>query len=77
MLDLFGNVYLTAYIYMCESNVYLIKNGREELVLESVSTVRPQGNKLLLQSILGEEKSIQARIKEINLMDHKIVLEEI
>ncbi len=51
--------------------------GREELVLESVSLVKPQGNKLLLQSILGEEKSVQARIKEINLMDHKIVLEEI
>ncbi|HLD36603.1 MAG TPA: CooT family nickel-binding protein [Planctomycetota bacterium] len=61
---------------MCESNVYLIKNGQEELVLESVSLVRPQGNKLFLQSILGEEKSVQARIKEINLMDHKIILEE-
>jgi len=62
---------------MCESNVYLIKNGKEELVLESVSMVKPQGNKLFLQSILGEEKSVNARIKEINLMDHKIVLEEI
>ena len=61
---------------MCESNVYLIKNGQEELVLESVSLVRPQGNKLFLQSILGEEKSVQARINEINLMDHKIILEE-
>jgi len=62
---------------MCESNVYLIKNGQEELVLESVSMVKPQGNKLFLQSILGEEKTVNARIKEINLMDHKIVLEEI
>jgi predicted RNA-binding protein len=62
---------------MCESNVYFIKNGQEELVLESVSTVKPQGNKLLLTSILGEEKSVSARIKEINLMDHKIVLEPI
>lgn len=62
---------------MCESNVYLIKNGQEELVLESVSAVKPQGNNLLLTSILGEEKSVSARIKEINLMDHKIVLEEI
>ena len=62
---------------MCESNVYLIKNGQEELFLESVSIVKPQGNKLLLMSILGEEKLVNARIKEINLMDHKIVLEEI
>ena len=62
---------------MCESNVYLIKNGKEYLLLESVSTVKPQGNKLLLTSILGEEKSVNARIKEINLMEHKIVLEEI
>ncbi|MEW6026852.1 MAG: CooT family nickel-binding protein [Planctomycetota bacterium] len=64
-------------LIMCESNAYLIKNGREELFLESVSMVRPEGNKVLLQSILGEEKSVTARIKEINLMDHKIVLEQI
>ena len=60
---------------MCESNVYLIKNGQEELFLELVSIVKPQQDKLLLKNIFGEEKSVNARIKEINLMDHKIILE--
>jgi len=61
---------------MCESNAYLIKAGKEELVLEDVSILRPEEDGIYLQNIFGEQKRIKARIREMNLIDHRILLEE-
>ncbi len=61
---------------MCESNVYLLKGGKEELLLEDISILRPEKDELYLQNIFGEEKRIKARIKELNLIAHRIILEE-
>jgi predicted RNA-binding protein len=61
---------------MCEANVYLVKEGKEELVLEDISILRPEKEGLYLQNIFGEQKRIKAHIKEMNLIDHRILLEE-
>ena len=61
---------------MCEANAYLVKEGREELVLEDIMLLRPEKEVLYLQNIFGEQKRIKARIKEMNLIDHRILLEE-
>jgi len=61
---------------MCEANAYLIREGKEELVLEDISILRPENGELYLQNIFGEQKKIKARIKEMNLLDHRILLEE-
>jgi predicted RNA-binding protein len=61
---------------MCEANAYLVKEGKEELVLEDISILRPEKEGLYLQNIFGEQKRIKARIKEMNLIDHRILLEE-
>jgi predicted RNA-binding protein len=61
---------------MCETNVYLIREGKEELVFEDISILRPEKDELYLQNLFGEQKKIKARIKEMNLIDGKIVLEE-
>ena len=61
---------------MCEANVYLVKEGKEELVLEDVSILRPERDELYLQNLFGERKTMKARIKEMNLIDHRILLEE-
>ncbi|SMB98902.1 Predicted RNA-binding protein [Thermanaeromonas toyohensis ToBE] len=62
---------------MCEANAYLLKGGKEELVLESVDRIVPQEDGLLLEDIFGKKKILRARIKEMALVDHKILLEEI
>jgi predicted RNA-binding protein len=62
---------------MCEANAYLAKEGEEELVLEDIMILRPVENQVYLQNIFGEQKRIKARIKEMNLVDHRIILEEI
>ena len=61
---------------MCEANAYLVKEGKEELFLEDISILRPEKDELYLQNIFGEQKRIKARIIEMNLIDHRIVLEE-
>lgn len=61
---------------ICQSSVYLVEDGREELLMEDVSVVKPQGDELLLIGMLGEQKQVKAKIKELQLMDHRILLEK-
>ena len=61
---------------MCQSNVYLSSDGQEELILEDVWFIRPQGNGVLLESIFGEEVFVEATIKEIDLLSHRVILEK-
>ena len=61
---------------MCEAAAYILKNGREELVMDSVDIIEPEGDRLRLVSIFGEQKLIRAAIKSLNLVNHKIILEE-
>ena len=62
---------------MCEANAYIInENGEEVLFLESVDKVVQQDDSLLFENIFGQRKTIKARIKEMALVEHKIILEK-
>lgn len=61
---------------MCEANAYVIKDGKEEVYLEAVDILRPEGETIYLRSIFGEQKIFKGKIKEMSLLNHKIVLEE-
>jgi predicted RNA-binding protein len=60
---------------MCEAAAYLVKNGEEELVLESVDILESHEKGLKMVSIFGEEMEIKAKVKALSLVDHKILLE--
>ena len=60
---------------MCEATAYLIKDGQEEKLLESVDVVEPDNGKLRLVNIFGEQKVVNARIVKLNLVEHKILLQ--
>lgn len=63
---------------MCEANVYFIDNeGREKLVLESVDKVIPFEEGILIENIYSQRKTLRAKIKEMELVEHRIILEEI
>lgn len=63
---------------MCEANVYILRGGNEELLMEKVDRVIPgQDDMIFLESIFGERKIIKARIKEMELVHHRIILDEI
>lgn len=62
---------------MCEANAYLRQDGREELFLEMVDKVQPQPDgSLVLEDIFGRRKMVKARIAELELVNHRIILEK-
>ncbi len=62
---------------MCEANAYLLKDGQEELLLESVDKLIPMEDGIFLENIFGQQKTVKARIREMALVDHRIILEKI
>jgi len=62
---------------MCEASAFMMKNGKEEIVLKGIARIESAHNLINLVSIFGEEKHLKARVKSISLIDHKILLEPI
>ncbi|OQY01026.1 MAG: hypothetical protein B6I26_05330 [Desulfobacteraceae bacterium 4572_130] len=63
---------------MCESNVYLKNNEKEELFMENVVSIIPvKENSFKLKGLLGDDKEITGKILDINLMAHKILFESV
>ena len=62
---------------MCESSAFLLgKDNELEKIMDNVVSVDPDNGKVYLADLLGEEKIIDGVIKQIRLMDHKIILEQ-
>lgn len=61
---------------MCEAAAYILKDGKEELLLQDVDLIEPDGENLRLVSIFGEQKIIKASIHSLNLVNHKVILVE-
>ncbi len=61
---------------MCEANAYLRKDGKDEMLMEMVDKVIPQEDGLVLEDIFGRRKVIKARITELALVEHRIILEK-
>ena len=60
---------------MCEASAFIIKDGQEELVLESVDILEQENGTIRLVNIFGEQKVLPAKVKKLSLVDHKIILE--
>ena len=60
---------------MCESNAYVIKDGAEKPIFEGVDILEERDGQVRMVNLFGEEHIIQARIKILSLVDHKIILE--
>jgi predicted RNA-binding protein len=61
---------------MCEAAAFMIRDGKEELILDSVDLLEPDNGNIRLVNIFGEQKIISAKIKQLSLVNHKIILEE-
>lgn len=61
---------------MCEANAYIYEDGEEKLYLENVDILKPEGEKIYLRNLFGEQKEFEGKIKEISLIKHKIILEK-
>jgi predicted RNA-binding protein len=61
---------------MCEVNAYIETDGSEELYLENVDILKPEGEKIFMKSLFGEQKLFEGSIKEISLIKRRIILQK-
>jgi len=61
---------------MCETNAYIEKDGEDELYLENVDVIKPEGGKVYMRNLFGEQKVFEGTIKEISLIKRKIILKK-
>ena len=63
---------------MCESTAYFITKDGLTPIMENVINAAPaEGGMVFLEDILGDQKTVKGRLKEIKLLDHKILIEEL
>lgn len=60
---------------MCEAHAFVLKDGKEEMILENVDLVDLEGDEVRLVSIFGEQKVLKARLKQYNNSERKILFE--
>jgi len=60
---------------MCEATAYLVSSGKEKELMKEVAVVEVKGKQLVFRDILGNEKKLAAKIKRIDLMNHRITVE--
>jgi predicted RNA-binding protein len=59
---------------MCLGKAYIEADDKRELVMDSIATIEIADNKLKLSTIFGDQKELEARIKEIDFEGSKIIL---
>lgn len=59
---------------MCQSSVYLIKDGEEELILKDATMVEPCEEGTRIQGFFTRPSVVDARIVSIDLLNHRILL---
>lgn len=60
---------------MCEANAYLVREGKEELILEAVDVLENQDGEVRIANIFGEQKIVKGRIRSMSLVDHRILID--
>lgn len=59
---------------MCLSKAYVDNDGQPELLMEEVTSLESDGNRLLLKTLFGEQREIRADIRQIDFLAHNIFL---
>ena len=63
---------------MCLARAYVVASATDaegKLVMENVTRVKVDGERVQLTSLLGDKEELQARITSIDFADSKVVLE--
>ncbi len=60
---------------MCMASVWIKKDSGEKNLLEEVAVIRVSGKNLVLSTLFGEKESVKAKIKEIDFVNSKVLLE--
>ncbi len=61
---------------MCDLKAYVKKQGKEELLLESVNQVRVENGEVVVRNLFGEEKKVRGAVSEVSLPRNRILVEQ-
>jgi predicted RNA-binding protein len=59
---------------MCEAIVFIVRDGDKKQLMENVVTLHPEGDKVLLTDLFGEQKLVTAKVEKVDLTGHEIIL---
>ncbi len=62
---------------MCELNVIMIKDGSKEIIMESVTRMIADGDKIELTGIFGEKTTVKGFIKEVDFAKGETLIAEV
>lgn len=62
---------------MCDINAFLVKDGKEELILENVDQISTEGDELKLLNIFGEELNVKARLQFFDNTGKRMILKAV
>jgi len=62
---------------MCLSKAYVDRDGKRELLIEEIASLNIENDKLLFKTLFGEQKEVEASIRQIDFMTHSIILENL
>jgi predicted RNA-binding protein len=61
---------------MCDLTAYVLKQGKEELLLESVNHVRVEKGEVVVRNLFGEEKKVRGQVREVSLVKNRVIVEQ-
>jgi predicted RNA-binding protein len=61
---------------MCDLKAYVQKNGKEELLLESVNSIRVEDGEVVMRNLFGEEKRVRGEVREVSLVKNRVLVEQ-
>ena len=62
---------------MCLSKAYVDRDGNRELLMEEITSVEFGDDKLLFKTLFGQQKEVEASIRQIDFLTHSILLENL
>ena len=62
---------------MCLAKAYVSGDDKREVLLEDIASLKVKAGKLLMTTLFGEQKEIEANIAEIDFMASSVVLENV
>ena len=62
---------------MCDINVFVLKNGTEEKVLENVDLIEEVAGGLRLVNIFGEERTLKAKMVRFDNSEKRMIFQPV
>ena len=62
---------------MCLAKAYVGNSGSRELLMEEIASLKAENGKLLVTTLFGEQRELEASIKEIDFIGSSILLENV